>query len=153
MNRMGASTIIACSLGLTAMWAASPTALASPLEPCQLLTQQQVSAALGMSVASGSAISSIACDWEGPAGSKVRVTLALWPATAWARMKTPLPNTTNTEVNGLGEDAFYAVTGPFTSLSVEKGDAAFILRVYGIHDPQKQRAVERSLASNVLAQM
>lgn len=152
MNRMPASAIIACSLGLTAMWGASPAALASLGEPCSLLTQQQVSAAVGMSVAGGSAISSIACDWEGPAGSKVRVTIALWPATAWASMKAPLPNTTKTSLSGLGDDAFYAVAGSFTSLSVEKGDTAFILRVYGIHGAQKQLAIEKSLALNVLAQ-
>jgi hypothetical protein len=68
-------------------------------------------------------------------------------------MKTPLPNTTKTPLSGLGDEAFSAVMGPYTSLSVRKGNSAFILRVYGIKDAHKQLAIERTLAGNALTQL
>jgi hypothetical protein len=151
MNRMHASNFIACGAGLAALGLCA-AATAAP-EPCKLLTPQQVSAAVGMHLAAGSAIGSTGCDWAGPAGSKVRVTLALWPGSGWAKMKAPLPHITKTPLSGVGDDAFYAVMGPFTSLSVEKGDTAFILKVYGIPDSQQQLAIEKTLAASVITQL
>ncbi|HTC14597.1 MAG TPA: hypothetical protein VK695_02220 [Steroidobacteraceae bacterium] len=150
---MSLTRVFQCMSGL--IWAGllARSALAAPAStaPCALLTQAQVSAALGVSVAAGQAIGSTACDWEGPAGSKMRVTLALWPATGWAKMKAPLPNVAKNPVSGLGDDAFVASMGTFAPLSVKKGDSAFILRVYGIADMAKQQTIEQALAVNVVA--
>jgi hypothetical protein len=104
-------------------------------------------------VTPGTAIGSTGCDWEGPAGSKVRVTIALWPGKGWEKMKAPLPNTTKTAISGLGDDAFYAVMGSFVSLSVKKADTAFILRVYGIKDPYQQLTIEKSLAASAVREL
>lgn len=65
----------------------------------------------------------------------------------------PAPGFTKTPVSGLGDDAFYTLIGPFGSLSVKKGDTVFIVRIYGIPDTDKQLAIDKSLAHEVIARM
>jgi hypothetical protein len=149
MNRIQISTVVRVS----ALWALGAGAVVHAADPCSLLTPVRISAAVGVNVAPGTAIGSTGCDWEGPAGSRVRVTIALWPGTGWEKMKTPLPDTIKTAISGLGDDAFYAVMGPFTSLSVKKGDTAFILRVYGIKDSYQQLTIEKSLAASAVKEL
>src|SRR5580704_5843569 len=146
MNRIRVSPV----WGVPAVWALGAAAIVQAADPCSLLTPVRISAAVGVDVGAGTAIGSTGCDWEGPAGSRARVTIALWPGKSWEQMKTPLPNTIKTAISGLGDEAFYAVMGSFTSLSVRKGDTAFILRVYGIKDPYEQLTIEKSLAASAV---
>jgi hypothetical protein len=149
MNRIRLSTVAS----VFTLWALGATDVVRASDPCSLLTPVRISAAVGVDVAPGTPIGSTGCDWEGPAGSRVRVTIALWPGKGWEKMKTPLPNTTKTAISGLGDDAFYAVMGSFTSLSVKKGDTSFILRVYGIKDSYQQLSIEKSLAAAAVKEL
>jgi hypothetical protein len=36
---------------------------------------------------------------------------------------------------------------------VKKGDVVFIVRIYGVHDPDKQMAIEKSLALDIVAKL
>jgi hypothetical protein len=147
---MSGKRLATCVTGLVCTWGLSATAAAASGAPCAMLTQAQVSAALGASVAAGQPIASTGCDWEGPPGSKLRVTVTVWPASGWANMKAPLPNVTKNPVSGIGDDAFVATMGKFAPLSVKKGDTVFILRVYGVPDTAKQQSIETTLASSIV---
>jgi hypothetical protein len=148
MKRFRVST----AMSIPVLWTLG-TAAVRATDPCSLLTPVRISAAVGANVSPGTAVGSTGCDWEGPAGSKVRVTIALWPGKSWETMKAPLPETLKTPISGLGDEAFYAVTGPATALSVRKGDTAFILRVYGIKDSYQQLTIEKSLAEAAVKEL
>jgi hypothetical protein len=154
-HRFGVVVGIACVLAAGSARAAYAEA---PTDPCALLTPAQVSAVVGVTVGAGESIGTTGCQWSTSgqataANPKVTTTLVLWPATAFADMKIPLAGITKTSVSGIGEDAIYATVGPLTTLSVKKGAVAFIVRLYGIHDQDKQVAMEKSLALDVLAKL
>ena len=68
-------------------------------------------------------------------------------------MKAPLPNVTKTPVRGVGDDALYSTIGQFTTLSVKKGGAVFLVKAYGVPDQAKQEAIEKTLATDVIAKL
>jgi len=72
---------------------------------------------------------------------------------SWTKMKTPLPGIPKPAVGGIGDDAFYALVGPYATLSVKKGNTVFIVRVYGVPGQAKQESIEKALAKDVLARV
>jgi hypothetical protein len=127
-----------------------PASAQSNPDPCKLLSQAEVSAATGTSMAEGHALGET-CNWTGTP----RVIVSLWyPGPGmWQAIQHPSTAVKQVPVPGLGDEAFYNTAGGFTSLGVAKGTTAFVLKVYGIPDQAKQMAVEKALAGSVLAKM
>jgi hypothetical protein len=72
--------------------------------PCSLLTSAEVSAAVGVNVGAAQPIATTGCSWSAP---HIIISLSLWDASKWDRMKNnPLPGVSTTSVSGLGDDAF-----------------------------------------------
>jgi hypothetical protein len=100
-------------------------------EPCKLLSQAQVSAALGVNVGAGVPIGTTGCSWTSEKPHQI-VTVSLWPPTEWNRMKaSPLPGSSTTPTSGLGDDAFYTTVAQYTVLYVKKGQTVYLFKVYG----------------------
>ena len=125
---------------------------ATTTDPCSLLTPTQVSAILGAPVAAGQPIASTGCSWSAT-GTKMFTTISMLDANSFAAAKTPRAGLTKTPVTGIGDDAVYTTVGPFVTLSVKKGSTAFVLRVYGVTDQNKQMALEKSLALDIVAKL
>jgi hypothetical protein len=124
-------------------------------EPCGLLTQDQVQAALGVAVGPGQSITPTSCQWSAdpPGSSAARVTVELLGAQTFAGIKMPLRGITKTRLSEVGDDAVYATVASLTTLSVKKGNVVFIVRVYGIPGQDKQMAIEKALALDILAKL
>ncbi len=140
---------VVCALVVLALPA---VALAAP-EPCKLLSQAQVSAALGVTVGAGQPIGTTGCSWSSQKPHEI-VTLSLWPPAQWDRLKaSPLPGTASTPAAGLGDDAFYTTVAQYTVLYVKKGQTVYLFKVYGVQDKAKQMSAEKKLAQDALARL
>ena len=138
-----------CALAVLAFPA---VAQAAP-EPCKLLSQTQVSAALGVTVGAGQPIGTKGCSWSSEKPHEI-VTLSLWPPEQWDRLKaSPIPGTTNAPAPGLGDDAFYTTVAQYTVLYVKKGQTVYLFKVYGVQDKAKQMSAEKKLAQHALAKL
>jgi len=149
---------ILTSVLLASLGSLSSTTWAAPPDPCALLTQAQVSEVLGAAAGAGERLATSVCQWstkaEAGAGSK-KVTLTLQNAQAFAAAKTPVPTgtITKTPVSGIGDDAVYGTTkGAATVLTVKKGDAVFVVRVFGFPEDET-KAKEKTLALDVLSKL
>jgi hypothetical protein len=144
--------IFACICSLTALGSWTAEAQAGPA-PCSLLTSAEVTAAVGTNVGAAQPIATTGCSWTAP---HVIVTISLWDASDWGRMKSPLPGTSRTAVSGFGDDAFFSTIGSgekqFTTLTVKKGSTAYVIKVYG-GNATDQMSKEKTLAGNVLARL
>jgi hypothetical protein len=136
-----------------AVCGAQPAAAQGSIQPCALLTQAQVSAALGVGVDAGQAIGTTGCQWSPPKQPGVIVTVSLWDGTKFAAGKAATPSIPKEPVTGLGDDAYFAIVGHLTSLSVKKGAVNVVFHVYGVPDQASQESIEKSLASEALANM
>ncbi len=141
--------------------AMAPSANAAPPEDaCSLLTQAQVSAALGVSAGAGShtPLKSLrTCTWtepNGPLGGK-SVVLMLKTANDFNNAKTSMkgPGTTVTPVTGIGDDAYYVAIGASVILYARKGDVAFNLTVSRAFPPDQRKAMEKTLALQILSKL
>jgi hypothetical protein len=123
-------------------------------EPCKLLSQSQVSAALGVKVGIGQPIGTTGCSWSSDKPHEI-VTVSLWPPTQWNRLKSggAVPGTTNSPAPGLGDDAFYTTIAQYTVLYVKKGETVYLFKVYGVEDKAKQMSAEKALAQHALAKL
>lgn len=128
-------------------------------DACALLTQAQVSAALGVSVEPGKPIvagNSRVCGWAPPGGPKIdgkKLTATVMTTRAFDLGKTPMEGIVKEPVSGVGDDAIYITTSGFgTALNVRKGNSAFQLRVGGFKG-QQEKDIEKTLAREVLARM
>ena len=122
-------------------------------EPCKLLSQAQVSAALGVTVGAGEPIGTKGCSWTSNKPHEI-VTLSLWPPAQWDRLKaSPLPGTASIPAPGLGDDAFYTTVAQYTVLYVKKGQTVYLFKVYGVQDKAKQMSAEKKLAQDALAKL
>src|SRR5512135_1059608 len=129
---VGATAALAVTAGAAAAQAPKP--------PCTLLTPAQVAAALGVKdVAAGAPIGKTGCSWQAQGGAR--------------GMVTPLPNVTKVPAPGIGDDALYSTIGQFTTLSVKKGGAVFLVKAYGVPDQARQKAIEKTLAGDVIAKL
>ena len=55
-----------------------------------------------------------------------------------------------TPVSGIGDEAIYIKGGNLVWLSVKKGDRILNVKVYGVNDEAKQKAIESALAQEAL---
>ena len=137
-------------------------ALAAPGDACTLLTDMQVSAALGVTVGAGAPIGSpTSCQWAG--NGKIATLTAnntISGKTALERFETgktsTLPGITVEPTSGIGDDAYYVYYSGTTraglGLVVKKGKSAFEVRVYGF-DIDKAKPVAKTLAQNVAGKL
>lgn len=140
---------IACALASTS--AHKAIASPAPIDPCSLLTADQVKAVFGVDIATGSPISKTACMWKST-GKKVQMaTVSLQaPGTSWEHLKTVLPTAPIKTLSGVGDDAFYTLLGAYAPLAVKKGATIFIVKIYGVAEPDKQEQYEKALALEVV---
>jgi hypothetical protein len=151
--------------------AAAPRAHAAPPDdPCSLLTQEQVSAALGVTVGAPLRTSTImkTCTWSEAGagligGKSVQVILrtaedhdknkaAMNQASAMSRPNKPA--ITVTSASGLGDDAYYTTMGARATLSVKKANVGFNVAVQSSQIPvEKQKTMEKTLAQQILAKL
>jgi hypothetical protein len=121
--------------------------------PCSLLSSAEISAAVGVTVGAAQPIGTTGCSWSAP---HMIVTVSLWDASKWSKMKAGLPGVTVSSVAGLGDDAFFSTLGSaekqFTTLTIKKGDTAYVIKVYG-GSAAEQMSGEKTLAGKVLAKL
>ena len=155
---------ISIGVGMAAAWVAG-SAGAAPTDACALLSQAQMSAALGVPMGAGTYVTPgflKTCTWQPASGATPAIkafTLYLQSAASFDGGKNMLQLAQTggaangvTRLSGVGDDAYYASFGPnITSLLVKKGDGGFKLTLYGATAPDKVKAIEKALASQVLA--
>jgi len=130
-------------------------------DACALLTQTQVSTVLGVSADAGAHEVPgflATCTWAEtggpPIGSK-NVVLSLKTTQAFDN-GAKLVSGHTTPATGLGDAAYYTAlgtTGQHPNLSVKKGNAAFNIAVYGDYPTDQVKAMEKTLAEQVLSQL
>lgn len=123
-------------------------------EACPLLSQAQVSAAVGTSFGTGAYPNPSfknSCTWIATDSSKY-VTLQLWKLDLFQSDKTVVEKSVVvTPVSGIGEDAYYMAVSKNVGLSVKRGDLAFRVVVYGLVPFDRKEAIEKTLALQVLS--
>ena len=138
----------ATTLLASAVWASA--ALAGTVAPCDWVTLAQVKAATGVDMNAGTPIFNTGCSWHGSTES-VDVTLSFQPASKWwAAIKAPIFPYVKTPVAGIGDEAIYIKGGNLVWLSVKKGGKVLNVKVYGVSDEAKQKAIEKTLALEAL---
>lgn len=137
-------------------------ASAAPTDACTVLTEAQVTAAVGVSVAAGTHVTQTftkTCTWTPATPGEVKaVTLNLQTAVEYdgakkklEQMKAMMPNPPKTEaVSGIGDDAYFIEFPNITSLVVKKGSAAFKLVIYGAMPAPRAENALKTLAAEVL---
>jgi hypothetical protein len=131
-------------------------------DACTLLTDAQVSSALGAPTDPGKPIAApTSCQWIGK-GKYATLTAnnTIAGKTALERFepgkKSSLPGITVEPVSGVGDDAYYVYFSGTTraglGLVVKKGDSAFEIRVYGF-DIDKAKPVAKTLAQSVAGKL
>jgi hypothetical protein len=131
-------------------------------EACTLLTDAQVSAALGAPVEPGKPIASpTSCQWLGK-GKYATLTAnnTIASKTALERFdtgkKSTMPGITVEPVGGVGDDAYYVYFSGTTraglGLVVKKENSAFEVRVYGF-DLDKAKPIAKTLAQSVAGKL
>lgn len=129
-----------------------------PTDACSLLTQAQVSTALGVNVGPGQhLVGPTMCVWPSPGQSgpkSKRLSVALKDPGAFAYAKMPVgQGITKTPVSGVGDDAVSGSRPGLTPiLTVKKGDVVFVVTVDGF-PPDDASAKEKALALEVLSKL
>jgi len=130
-----------------------------PSDACALLTQAEVSAALGTAVAAGSHImpqNVVICGWApagGPTIGGKKVTVTIMREQSFINGKVPFRGIAKAPVSGIGDDAYYITTpGLGTAMNVKKGSFYFQVRVGGFPEG-KEKAAEKTLALAVIAKL
>ena len=142
----------------------SPTAYAAPpREACSLLTQAQVSAALGVEVEAAQHVAPTLCQWSAPnqpnSINAKKVTLTLSNQRAWEYAKAPVGNNLTTmPASGICDDAVFTTIkrvtpGLGTTLYVKKGGSYLVVHVYGFPDRAKAMAMEKTLATQACSKL
>ena len=149
-----AALVLATCLTLVGV---SRAAYPAPTDPCSLLSQAQVSAALGVSVGAGKGTGGKICRWAGPDGrpGSPALVLTMQDAKAFEFAKSPSKSATLVKARaaGIGDDAVINTIGIVTAtLTVKKGDTYFELHVYGFPVDRTQ-TVETTLAKEVVANL
>ena len=128
---------------------------------CALVTQAQVSAAVGGSVGAGvpSGVNAPSCTWQDSTGAGA--TIAATGPGSVGQIPYGLQNISGahvTAVNGLGDAAFFAAgaTGPTAELDIRKGGRAITITV-GSNDPgftqAQQEAAELAIGTAAAGNM
>jgi len=97
------------------------------------------------------------CGWSEPSGATItnkRVTLTLSTTKSHDAGKQPYQGITKTPVSGIGDDAYYVTaSGLGTALNVKKSAEAFSVSVKGKFTIDEVKAMEKTLALEVLAKL
>jgi hypothetical protein len=136
------------------------TANAATDDACKLLTPAQVSAAIGASVGEGKHTTPTyvkTCTWTTAQGANYQfVTLNLQDSKGFDSAKAMLSHAKGiaiTPVGGIGDGAYYLVTGDNVGLNVKKGSVAFKVEVYAHVPVAKKEAAEKPLALKVVSEL
>jgi hypothetical protein len=160
--RMKAS--VAAVFGIAFLLRGNPT-LAAGGDACLVLTRQQITDVLGVSVDPGEHVGPGAalCSWGEPGdprhvGKHVLLTLyrsvgKISPVERFENGKMPIGGIQKTPVSGIGDDAYYIDTPGFgLGLNVRKRNSAFQIKVFGF-SAQLTQTLERALAETVLPKL
>jgi len=148
--------VLATCLGF--VYAAPRIAFAVPPDPCSLLTQAKVSAALGASVGAGKGAGTRICRWAAPGGRpgvSPALVLTMHDAKEFDFAKSPSKsaNLVKTPAADVGDEAVLNTVGAVTAvLFVKKGDTYFELHVYGFPLDQT-KTLETTLAKDIVAKL
>ena len=150
-SKQSRSAIVAIACALVASSAHNAVAQSASIDPCTLLTADQVKAVLGVEIVAGPPPGKSSCMWKST-GTKVQmVTVSLQPSgTSWEHLKGVWSTGPTKPLSGVGDDAFYAIVGTFAPLAVKKGGAIFIVKIYGVAATDKQVEYEKALALDVV---
>jgi hypothetical protein len=143
----------------------SSLASAAGRDACSFLSQNRISAILGIAIDAGRNIgpSTALCGWGEPddpshSGKHVLLTIyravgKLSPVERFENGKTPIQGIEKTRVSGIGDEAYYIDTPGFgVGLNVKKGNFAFQVKVFGF-SPEMIKTLENSLAQEVLTKL
>ncbi len=144
--------------------AALPLIARAETDACTLLTPVQVAAAVGEPVRDGTHVTPTfvkTCTWTPSGKSKLAsVTLNLQTAAFYdggkrhATMAAAAAGKgTGIKPAGIGDDAYYFVTGDQAGLFVKKGAVSFKVAVYARIPAEQKEAMELELAKKVLAKL
>lgn len=137
----------------------SPSAVAS-IEPCSLLTVEQVSAAMGVSMGAGQSPVPEGCFWE-ESGKKTgrHVSLRFGTTKLFANARQPLPGTDKPALTGVGDEAYYSyfLQPKYDKLKIvdihfKKGDAILAIELRGL-PLEEAKAKAKSLALDALRKL
>jgi hypothetical protein len=120
------------------------------LDPCSMLTTDQVTAALGQPPAPGKPkpiFDTPECEWDPASGDNGNVTLDVGP---WEGNPGIKPIHTDTPVPGIGDEAYNAGN---TGLNVRKGSQGLRIWVFNVHSQSTRLDLEKQLAAVVLAKL
>ena len=144
------TTVMIGVLGAVTLCYANSAHAAPSDDPCSLLTQAQVDAALGAKH----------CHWqlEGKRGETiVDAHLMLEPAKSYDTAKNMMGmsgKVTRVSISDLGDDAYYLVGSRDAPLFVKKGNTGFRIAVNGKGWPAEEiKAKEKALALALLAKL
>ncbi len=151
------SARLVLTTGVVFVCAAPRIAFGDPPDPCSLLTQAQVNAALGGSVGAGVALGTTVCRWAEPNGRPGRipaVVVTIQDEREFNFAKAPAGTAiVKTPVSSVGDDAVLITVGSITAtLSVKKGDTYFAIHVYGFPVAQTQ-SIEKELAKEIVSKL
>lgn len=162
MSFMKNSYAMVAALSLATILGAIP-ATAAPTDACALLTQAQVTAAVGLSLGAGNHVNQTftkTCTWTPAASGEIKaLTLNLQTAEEYdgakaklEKLKPLMPDPPKTSsVTGIGDDAYFIEIPNITSLLVKKGSQAFKLVIYGAMPAPKAESALKTLAAQVLS--
>lgn len=129
-------------------------------DACSLATRAQVGAAVMATVAPGLHVTPTfkkTCTWTAAhAANGVRiVTLSLEGQGMYAAGKRSAanPGVSVTPLGGIGDEAYYLITGNLVSLHLKKGGVALKVAVYARAPVERIRAMEKALAQVVVAHL
>lgn len=126
----------------------------SAADACSLLSQAQVSAAVGAQVSAGQYVTptfKATCTWTAP--GKI-VTLMTESVNTYDTAKAhPLAGFQVTPASGTGDDAYYVTIGTMVSLFTKKGNVAFKTSVYSQLPVDMLRSMEKALAQQVASEL
>jgi hypothetical protein len=169
MRANAALTALAVAV-LVFTFAAVPWASAAPSDDaCALVTQAQVSAAVGVSMGAGTHVTPTfvkTCTWSpSPASKDVSaVTVSYQDAASFGAAKGLMQqsqamanqkgNNLAESASGIGDDAFYSSMGTgYTALLFKKGNVALKIAIYGQMPADKKKAAAKTLALNALSKL
>jgi hypothetical protein len=151
---MSHKTVFA-ALILTTIFAAPSAAFTqSSSDACSLLTAAQVSSAVGAQVGAGTYVTptfKATCTWTAP--GKI-VTLMTESTSAFQSGKKPIsPAMQIVPAPGIGDDAYYVVTGTIAMLYTMKGSVAFKTSIYSKLPLATLESMEKTLAQQVAGEL
>ena len=163
-NQNRISVLAAAFLALSLPEIARLSVAAQPPEACELLSQQEVAALLGVEVDAGKSIlGATECRWtergKRPGDEVAILEINLIKAQAFEIGKTPIPGWNKSAQTGIGDEAYSADSGKVVwlaspTLSVKKGSVSLVIFVKVPKASLEQTtAVEKKVALKVVEKL